>query len=142
MLMEMWLNKNLERYFKRAGADVINMDGVLFYGKRISEKEFYLKDWRDNLFLVTRTSGKQHLIEIAENTVYGYKTVVCYHDNKLEKIILCEDAQEVNVIVSYAKLPFCEYNKIETHDNISFEPGTPVIFYRSALEYIKEQLPI
>ena len=53
--MEMWLNKNLERYFKKAGADVINTDGVLFYGKRISEKEFYLKDWRENTFLVTRT---------------------------------------------------------------------------------------
>ena len=140
--MEMWLNKNLERYFKKAGADVIIMDGLLFYGKRISEKEFYLKDWRDNLFLVTRTSGKQYLIEIAENTVYGYKTVVCYHDNKIAKIILCEDAQEVNAIMNYAKLPFCEYNKIETHDTISFKHGTPVIFYKAALEYIKEHLPI
>ena len=140
--MEMELNKNLERYFKKAGDDVINTDGVLFYGKRISEKEFYLKDWRDNLFLVTRTPGKRYLVEIAENTVYNYKTVVCYHDNEIAKIILCEDAQEVDIIVNYAKLPFCEYNKIEIHDDIIFMPRTPVIFYKSALEYIKERLPI
>ena len=140
--MEMELNKNLERYFKKAGADVINTDGILFYGKRISEKEFYLKDWRDNLYLVTRTPGKRYMVEIAENTVYNYKTVICYHDNEIAKIILCEDLQEVKVIVNYAKLPFCEYNKIEIHDDIIFMPGTPVIFYKSALEYIKERLPI
>lgn len=33
MIMKMWLNNNLERYFKKAGADVINMIGLLFYGK-------------------------------------------------------------------------------------------------------------
>ena len=140
--MEMELNKNLERYFKKTGADVINTDGILFYGKRISEKEFYLKDWRDNLYLVTRTPDKRYMVEIAENTVYNYKTVICYHDNEIAKIILCEDLQEVKVIVNYAKLPFCEYNKIEINDNISFMPVTSVIFYKSALEYIKERLPI
>lgn len=83
--MEMWLNKNLERYFKKAGADVINVDGLLFYGWQIAKNQYYLKDWRENTFLVTRTSGKQYLIEIAENTVSGYKTVVCYYDNEIEK---------------------------------------------------------
>ena len=142
MIMKMWLNKNLERYFKRAGADVINTDGVLFYGKRISEKEFYLKDWRDNLFLVTKTPGKRYLVEIAENTVFNYKTVICYHDNEIAKIILCEDTQEVNVIMNYAKLPFCEYDEIKILENVSFRKDTPVIFYKAALEYIKERLPI
>lgn len=140
--MEMELNKNLERYFKKAGADVINTDGILFYGKRISEKEFYLKDWRDNLYLVTRTPGKRYMVEIAQNAVYDYKTVVCFNEKGIAKIILCEDAQEVDIIVKYAKLPFCEYNKIEINDDISFLPKTPVIFYKSALEYIKERLPI
>ena len=140
--MEMELNKNLERYFKKAGADVINTDGILFYGKRISEKEFYLKDWRDNLYLVTRTPGKRYMVEIAQNAVYDYKTVVCFNEKGIAKIILCEDAQEVDIIVKYAKLPFCEYNKIEIRGDISFLPKTPVIFYKSALEYIKERLPI
>ena len=140
--MEIWLNKNLERYFKKAGADVINTDGVLFYGWRIAKNQYYLKDWRENTFLVTRTEENNYLVEVAEHIVLNYLTVVCYHDNKIAKIILCEDAQEVNVILNYAKLPFCEYNKIETHDTISFMPGTPVIFYKSALEYIKEHLPI
>ena len=140
--MEMWLNKNLERYFKKAGNDKIIADGIVFFGKRISEKEFYLKDWRENTFLVTKTEENNYLVEVAEHIVLNYITVVCYHDNKIAKIILCEDLQEVKVIVNYAKLPFCEYNKIETHDTISFIPGTPVIFYKSALEYIKEHLPI
>ena len=56
----------------------------------------------------------------------NYITVVCYHDNTIAKIILYEDAQEVNAIMSYAKLPFCEYNKIENQDTISFMPETPV----------------
>lgn len=142
MIMKMWLNKNLERYFKKYGKDTIVADGIVFYGKRISEKEFYLKDWRDNLYLVTKTPGKWYLVEIAENTVSGYKTVVCYHDNEIAKIILCEDAQEVDVISNYAKLPFCEYNNIKISDDIRFNYGTPVIFYKSALEYIKERLPI
>ena len=142
MIMEMELNKNLERYFKKYGNDTVIADGVVFYGKRKSKNQIYLKDWRDNLFLVTRTPGKRYLVEIAQNTVYNYKTVVCYHDNEIAKIILCEDAQEVGIIVNYAKLPFCEYNKIEIHDDIGFIPGTPVIFYKSALEYIKERLPI
>lgn len=137
-----WLNKNLERYFKKAGNDKIIADGIVFFGKRISEKEFYLKDWRENTFLVTRTEENNYLVEFAEHIVLNYITVVCYHDNKIVKIILCEDAQEVNVIMSYAKLPFCEYNKIEIHDNISFKHGTSVIFYKTALEYIKEHLPI
>ena len=91
---------------------------------------------------MTKTPGKQYWIEIAQNAAYDYKTVVCYHDDKIAKIILCQDAQEVDIIVNYAKLPFCEYNKIEIHDDIAFIPGTPVIFYKSALEYIKERLPI
>ncbi len=91
---------------------------------------------------MSRTPGKQYLIEIAQNTVFNYKTVICYHDNEIAKIILCEDSQEANVIMNYAKLPFCEYNKIEIHNDIIFIPGTPVIFYKSALEYIKERLPI
>lgn len=140
--MEMWLNKNLERYFKKAGADVINVDGLLFYGWQIAKNQYYLKDWRENTFLVTRTEENNYLVDFAEHIVLNYITVVCYHDSTIAKIILCEDAQEVNVIMSYAKLPFCEYNKIEIHDNISFELGTPVIFYKTALEYIKEHLPI
>ena len=142
MIMKMKLNKNLERYFKKYGNDTVIADGVVFYGKRKSENQIYLKDWRDNLFLVSRTPGKQYLIEIAQSIVFDYKTVVCFNENGIAKIILCEDAQEVNVILNYAKLPFCEYNKIETHDTISFMSGTPVIFYKSALEYIKERLPI
>ena len=142
MIMEMELNKNLERYFKRAGADVINTDGVLFYGWRIAKNQYYLKDWRDNLFLVTKTPGKRYLVEIAENTVFNYKTVVCYQDNKIAKIILCEDKQEARAVKNYAELPFCEYSKIEILDYISFKEGTPVIFYKTALEYIKERLPL
>ena len=140
--MEMELNKNLERYFKKYGSDTVIADGVVFYGKRKSENQIYLKDWRNNLYLVAKTLGKQYWIEITQSIVFNYKTVVCYHDNEIAKIILCEDAQEVDIIVNYAKLPFCEYNKIEIHDDISFLPGTPVIFYKSALEYIKERLPI
>lgn len=140
--MEMWLNKNLERYFKRAGADVINTDGVLFYGWRIAKNQYYLKDWRDNLFLVTRTPGKRYMVEIAQNTVYNYKTVICYHDNEIAKIILCEDAQEINVIMNYAKLPFCEYDRVKIFENVSIRKGIPVIFYKTVLEYIKEHLPI
>lgn len=140
--MEMELNKNLERYFKKYGSDTVIADGVVLYGKRKSKNQIYLKDWRNNLYLVTKTTGKWYLIEIAQNAVYNYKTVVCYHDNKIAKIVLCEDSQEVNVIINYAKLPFCEYNKIEIRGDISFLPKTPVIFYKSALEYIKERLPI
>ena len=116
--MEMELNKDLERYFKRAGADVINTDGVLFYGWRIAKNQYYLKDWRDNLFLVTKTPGKRYLVEIAENTVFNYKIVVCYHDNETAKIILCEDSQEVKAIVNYAKLPFCEYDKVKVFEAV------------------------
>ena len=140
--MKMELNKNLERYFKKYGSDTVIADGVVFYGKRKSENQIYLKDWRDNLFLVTKTPGKQYLIEIAENTVFNYKTVVCYHDNKIAKIILCEDKQEARAVKNYAELPFCEYSKIEILNYISFKEGTPVIFYKDALEYIKERLPI
>ena len=140
--MKMWLNKNLERYFKKYGKDTVFIDGVVFYGEKKSETEFYLKDWRENTFLVTKTEENNYLVEVAEHIVLNYITVVCYYDNKIAKIILCEDLQEVKVIVNYAKLPFCEYNKIETHDTISFMHGTPVIFYKSALEYIKEHLPI
>lgn len=142
MIMKMELNKNLERYFKKYGSDAVIADGLMFYGKRKSENQIYLKDWRNNLYLVTKTTGKWYLIEIAQNAVYDYKTVVCYHDNKIAKIILCEDAQEVNVIINYTKLPFCEYDNIKVFDDITFMPGTPVIFYMSALEYIKERLPI
>ena len=48
---------NLERYFKKAGADVINMDGLLFYRWQIAKNQYHLKDWRENTFLVTRTSA-------------------------------------------------------------------------------------
>lgn len=140
--MEMELNKNLERYFKKYGSDTIVVDGLIFCGKQKSKNQIYLKDWRNNLYLVTKTPGKRYLVEIAQSMVFDYKTVVCYHDNKIAKIILCEDTQEINVIMSYAKLPFCKYNKIEINDDIIFLPGTPVIFYKSALEYIKERLPI
>ena len=140
--MEMELNKNLERYFKKYGSDTVIADGVVFYGKRKSENQIYLKDWRDNLYLATKTPGKRYLVEIAQSMVFNYKTVICYHDSKIAKIILCEDSQEANVIMNYAKLPFCEYIKIEILGNISFKLGTPVIFYKSALEYIKERLPI
>ena len=140
--MKMWLDKNLERYFKKYGKDTIVADGIVFYGWQIAKNQYYLKDWRDNLYLVTRTPGKQYLIEIAENTVFNYKTVVCYHDNEVAKIILCEDTQEVNVIMNYAKLPFCEYDRVKVFENVSIRKGTPVIFYKSALEYIKERLPI
>lgn len=80
-----WLNKNLERYFKKAGNDKIIADGIVFFGKRISEKEFYLKDWRENTFLVTRTEENNYLVEFAEHIVLNYITVVCYHDNKIAK---------------------------------------------------------
>ena len=63
--MEIWLNKNIERYFKKYGKDTVFIDDVVFYGEKKSETEFYLKDWRDNLFLATRTPVKQYLIEIA-----------------------------------------------------------------------------
>ena len=142
MIMKMELNKNLERYFKKYGSDAVIADGLMFYGKRKSENQIYLKDWRNNLYLVTRTPGKRYLVEIAQNAVYDYKTVVCFNEKGIAKIILCEDAQEVDIIVKYAKLPFCEYNKIENRGDISFLPKTPVIFYKSALEYIKERLPI
>ena len=142
MVMKMWLDKNLERYFKKYGKDTIVADGIVFYGWQIAKNQYYLKDWRENTFLVTRTEENNYLVEVAEHIVLNYITVVCYHDNKIAKIILCEDLQEVKVIVNYAKLPFCEYNKIEILDNISFEHGTPVIFYKSVLEYIKEHLPI
>lgn len=140
--MKMELNKNLERYFKKYGSDTVITDGVVFYGKRKSKNQIHLKDWRNNLYLVTKTPGKQYWIEIAQSIVFNYKTVVCFNENGITKIILCEDAQEVDIIVNYAKLPFCEYNKIEIHGDISFMPGTPVILYKSALEYIKEHLPI
>ena len=140
--MEMELNKNLERYFKKYGKDTVIIDGVVFYGKKKSETEFYLKDWRDNLFLATRTPSKRYLIEIAQNTAYNYKTVVCFNENGIAKIILCEDAQEVNVIMNYAKLPFCEYDEVKILENVSFRKDTPVIFYKTALEYIKERLPL
>ena len=71
--------------------------------KRKSENQIYLKDWRNNLYLVTKTTGKRYLIEIAQNAVYGYKTVVCFNEKGIAKIILCEDAQEVDIIVKYAK---------------------------------------
>ena len=49
--MEIWLNKNIERYFKKYVKDTVFIDDVVFYGEKKSETEFYLKDWRDNLFL-------------------------------------------------------------------------------------------
>ena len=140
--MRMELNKNLERYFKKYGSDTVIADGVVFYGKRKSENQIYLKDWRDNLFLVTKTPGKQYLIEIAQSKVFDYKAVVCFNENGIAKIILCEDKQEARAVKNYAELPFCEYSKIEILDYISFKEGTPVIFYKDALEYIKERLPI
>ena len=142
MIMEMWLNKNLERYFKKYGKDTVFIDGVVFYGEKKSETEFYLKDWRDNLFLATRTPGKRYILEIAKNTVSSYHSVVCFYGNEIAKIILCEDLQEVKAIVNYAKLPFCGYDEIEIFNVVDFKHGTPVIFYKTALEYIKEHLPI
>ena len=139
--MKMELNKNLERYFKWVGDDVIVADGITFFGRK-RKNQIYLKDWRGNWYLATRTQKNQYLVEIAGNVVSGYKTVVCYHDNKIAKIFLCEDSQEVSIICNYAKLPFCEYNKIEICGNFGFKKGTPVIFYKSALECIKERLPI
>lgn len=83
--MEMWLNKNFEHYFKKAGADVIIMDGLLFYGWQIAKNQYHLKDWRENTFLVTRTDENNYLVGIAEHIALNYITVVCYHDNKIAK---------------------------------------------------------
>ena len=137
------LTKDMERYFKtrvKMCERILNIDGVSFHVEYRSEYEVYLIDWRNNWFKIIHSENSFY-IQPCGVAVFDYKTVAV-HSKYNTVYVLCEDSQEVEAIVNYAKLPMNETKGINIKTYFDVYDNTNFMFYKNALQRMKEHLPL
>ena len=137
------LTKDMERYFKtrvKMCERVLSIDGVSFHVEYRNDNEVYLIDWRNNWYRVI-PSESSFYIKPCGVAVFDYKTVAV-HSRYNTVYILCEDTQEVEAILSYAKLPMNEAVEVDIVTYFDVYDNTNFMFYKNALKRMKEHLPL
>lgn len=137
------LTKDMERYFKtkvKMCERVINIDGVSFHVEYRNDNEVYLIDWRNNWFKII-PSESSFFIQPCGVAIFYYK-IVAVHSRYNTVYVLCEDTQEVDAIVNYAKLPMNETIDIDIVTYFDVYDNTNFMFYKNALKRMKEHLPL
>ena len=137
------LTKDMERYFKtkvKMCERILNIDGVSFHVEYRSEYEVYLIDWRDNWFKIIHSENSFY-IQPCGVAVFDYKTVAI-HSKYNTVYVMCEDSQEVEAIVNYAKLPMNEAVEVDIVTYFDVYDNTHFMFYKNALQRMKEHLPL
>lgn len=137
------LTKDMERYFKTRIKEcerIIKIDGVSFHIEYRSEDEVYLIDWRNNGYKII-PSESSYYIQPCGVAIFDYKTVAV-HSKYNTVYVMCEDSQEVEAIVNYAKLPTNETTDIDIVKYFDVYDNTNFMFYKNALQRMKEHLPL
>ena len=137
------LTKYMERYFKtkvKTCERILNIDGVSFHVEYRSEYEVYLIDWRNNWFKIIHSENSFY-IQPCGVAVFDYKTVAI-HSKYNTVYVMCEDSQEVEAIVNYAKLPMNEAVEVDIVTYFDVYDNTHFMFYKNALQRMKEHLPL
>lgn len=137
------LTKDMERYFKtkvKMCEKILNIDGVSFHVEYRSENEVYLIDWRNNWFKIF-PSESSFYIQPCGVAIFDYK-IVAVHSKYNTVYVMCEDSQEVEAIVNYAKLPMNETTDIDIVTYFDVYDNTHFMFYKNALQRMKEHLPL
>lgn len=137
------LTKDMERYFKtrvKMCERILSIDGVSFHVEYRSDNEVYLIDWRNNGFKII-SSESSYYIQPCGIAIFDYK-IVAVHSRYNTVYVLCEDSQEVEAIVNYAKLPMNETIDIDIVTYFDVYDNTNFMFYKNALQRMKEHLPL
>lgn len=137
------LTKEMERYFKtkvKMCERILNIDGVSFHVEYQDENNVFLIDWRNNWFKII-PSESSFYIKPCGVAVFDYMTVAV-HSEYNTVYVLCEDSQEVEAIVNYAKLPINETTDIDIVTYFDVYDNTHFMFYKNALQRMKEHLPL
>ena len=137
------LTKDMERYFKtkvKMCERILSIDGVSFHVEYRNDNEMYLIDWRNNWYRVI-PSESSFFIHPCGVAIFDYKTVAV-HSKYNTVYVLCEDTQEVEAIVNYAKLPMNETTDIDIVTYFDVYDDTDFMFYKNALQRMKEHLPL
>ena len=137
------LTKDMERYFKtkvKMCERIIKIDGVSFHVEYRNDNEVYLIDWRNNWYRVI-PSESSFFIHPCGVAIFDYK-IVAVHSRHNTVYVLCEDSQEVEAIVNYAKLPMNETVEVDIVTYFDVYDNTHFMFYKNALQRIKEHLPL
>lgn len=137
------LTKDMERYFKtkvKMCERILSIDGVSFHVEYRNENEVYLIDWRNNWYKII-PSESSFYIQPCGVAVFDYKTVAV-HSKYNTVNVMCEDSQEVEAIVNYAKLPMNETTDIDIVTYFDVYDNTYFMFYKNALQRMKEHLPL
>ena len=137
------LTKDMERYFKtrvKMCERVLSIDGVSFHVEYRNDNEVYLIDWRNNWYKII-PSESSFYIKPCGVAVFDYKTVVV-HSKYNTVYVMCEDSQEVEAIVNYAKLPMNEAVEVDIVTYFDVYDNTNFMFYKNALKLMKEHLPL
>ena len=137
------LTKDMEKYFKtrvKMCERILSIDGVSFHIEYRNDNEMYLIDWRNNWYKIT-PSESSYFIRPCGVAIFDYKTVAV-HSKYNTVYVLCEDIQEVEAIVNYAKLPMNETTDIDIVTYFDVYDNTDFMFYKNALQRIKEHLPL
>ena len=137
------LTKDMERYFKtkvKMCERIIKIDGVSFHVEYRNENEVYLIDWRNNGFKII-PSESSFFIHPCGVAIFDYKTVAV-HSKYNTVYVMCEDSQEVEAIVNYAKLPMNEAVEVDIVTYFDVYDNTHFMFYKNALQRMKEHLPL
>ena len=137
------LTKDMERYFKtrvKTNEKILNIDGVSFHVEYRNDNEVYLIDWRNNRYRVI-PSESSFYIQPCGVAIFDYK-IVAVHSRYNTVYVLCEDTQEVDAIVNYAKLPMNEAVEVDIVTYFDVYDNTHFMFYKNALQRMKEHLPL
>ena len=137
------LTKDMERYFKtrvKTNEKILNIDGVSFHVEYQNENDVYLSDWRNNWFKII-PSESSFFIQPCGVAIFDYK-IVAVHSRYNTVYVLCEETQEVDAIVNYAKLPMNETIDIDIVTYFDIYDDTNFMFYKNALKRMKEHLPL
>ena len=137
------LTKDMERYFKtrvKMCERVLSIDGVSFHVEYRNDNEVYLIDWRNNWYKIIQ-SESSYFIRQCGVPIFDYKTVAV-HSKYNTVYVLCEDIQEVEAIVNYAKLPMNETIDIDIVTYCDIYDNTNFMFYKNAIQRMKEHLPL
>ena len=137
------LTKDMERYFKtkvKMCERILSIDGVSFHVEYRNDNEMYLIDGRNNWYKVI-PSESSFFIKPCGVAIFDYK-IVAVHSRYNTVYILCEDTQEVEAIVSYAKLPMNEAVEVDIVTYFDVYDNTNFMFYKNAIQRMKEHLPL
>lgn len=137
------LTKHMERYFKtkvKMCERILSIDGVSFHVEYRNYNEMYLIDWRNNWYKII-PSESSFFIKPCGVAIFDYK-IVAVHSRYNTVYVLCEDSQEVEAIVNYAKLPMNEAVEVDIVTYFDVYDNTHFMFYKNALQRMKEHLPL